>query len=159
MTSSRVVLTGRRIGLRPFPASGLHLVSWNGHFPFAPEMWIWRVFSIGVGVAPMSMYTNFVIWWDIALPTSGAQIHDPLYGLVHLLVTDRFSVAQPSYRTISRSHDITLSDTLVYVIKWLNVQCYSAFNILLSVVAFLCLLSLPDRSHETDSWGNYWLHV
>lgn len=42
------------------PTAFLHLLAWNTHSHSTPEKWIWRVCSIGIGVAPLIIYTHFV---------------------------------------------------------------------------------------------------
>lgn len=88
-----------------FPASGLQLLAWTGHFPSAAEKCIWRISSIAIGVAPIYLYTHFVIWRYTVTPTWVSRINDPIYGWVQELFGDRFPPAPQRNRTISRSRD------------------------------------------------------
>lgn len=149
-------LTAAVLGL---PTSGFHLLAWNRHFPSAPEKWIWRICSIGIGVAPICMYAHFVVSKHIVTYIWGSAVGDPLWRRVHKLIMDKFQMAPGSYRIINSSLEVRPTEMLFYVTTWLNIYSYTAFSVLLGMVAFLSLRSVPEGSYERVVWGNYWPHL
>lgn len=140
------------------PASGLHLLAWNSHFPSTAEKWIWRISSIGVGVAPLVIYFHFLaskyIISYIWVPRAG----DPLLRRLQGIIMDKFRVASGQYRIINSRLEMYPLEMIFFCTLMLNMYLYIACSVLLGVVAFTTLRSVPEGSYQTPAWGDYWPH-
>ncbi|KAI5839124.1 hypothetical protein DFP73DRAFT_587776 [Morchella snyderi] len=140
------------------PTSVLHGLAWNSHFPSQVEKWIWRVSSVGVGVAPQCMLLHFVLSEHIVQYTWIADESDHMYKRIHKQFMDKFPVAAGSERRIKSVFQMRLGEFAFYVTTWLNLEIYTAFSMSLAVLSFMSLRSVPDGTYKTIPWGDYWPH-
>lgn len=148
-------LTAAILGI---PTSAFHLLAWNSHFPSPAEKWIWRISSIGIGVAPQCMYLHFLASRHIVGYTWGSKEGDPLYRRVHKLIMDKFPTAPGVYRTINSPLEMNFGEIIFYLTTWLNIHAYTTFSLLLGVVAFISIRNVPEGSYDTVVWADYWPH-
>lgn len=140
------------------PSCVLHLVAWNSHFPSMPELWIWRTCSIGVGIAPLVLYV--LLWaskhtvgysWQ---PNEG----DSIVRRMHNIAMTKARAIPGSTRAVHSICQLYPEEMIHYITMWLIFHLYLSLSILLTVVAFTSLRSVPEGTYQTLLLGDYWPH-
>lgn len=140
------------------PISGLHLLAWNSHFPSTLEKWIWRISSIGIGVAPMGIYIQFVLSKHFIRYIWVSKEGDPLHHRIQKIALASLPSGSGDHRTINSRLEMDPREMIFYGTMSFSFYLYLTSIILLGVVAFASIRSVPEGSYKTPVWGEYWPH-